>query len=257
MKVFFSIISILVFACVVRAADASVEQGRALYRSNCAFCHGLTGRGGRGPNLVAGERKSDEQIGKIIKNGVPGSTMPAFSGFEPDEIGKLIAFLHHLAGTEGATEKITGNAVQGRQVYERSGCMNCHQIGTEGSTFGPDLTRIGRSRSLHYLMESILEPSADIPENYEGVTVVEKDGKRITGVRVNEDTFSVQLRLPSQAYRSFLKDEVKEVVPQKQSLMPAYKNMPKTDLDNLVAYLSSLRGETPKGGKTKEAEGIK
>jgi putative heme-binding domain-containing protein len=183
--------------------------------------------------------------------------MPAFSGFEPSELNNLVGFLKHMSGTGGAPEKATGNAVNGRKVYERSGCSSCHQVGSEGSSYGPDLTRIGGARSLHYLTEAITDPSNDIPDRYQGVTVVTKDGKKVTGVRINEDTFSVQVRLPSQLYRSFMKDDVSQVVHEKASLMPAYKTMSKTDLDDLIAYLSTLRGDTLKGAKTKEAEGIK
>ena len=82
----------------------------------------------------------------------------------------------------------------------------------EGSVYGPELTRIGAGRSAEYIRESIVNPSADIPEEYEGVTVVTRDGKRITGVRINEDTFTVQLRDPSQNFRMFQKDEVREVI---------------------------------------------
>ena len=114
--------------------------------------------------------------------------------------------------------------------------------GHGGSTYGPDLTRIGQARPAHYLRESITEPSADIPPQYEGVTVVTRQGTRVQGVRVNEDTFSVQLRDASQKFRSFVKEDVQEVTPVKQSLMPAYKQIPAADLDDLVAYLSSLRG---------------
>jgi putative heme-binding domain-containing protein len=234
-----------------------MEKGQQVYRSNCAFCHGLTGLGGRGPNLATGIQKLDEQIIEIVKNGIPGSTMPAFEGFDADELNALVAFLRHLEGSAPAKEKVNGNATNGRAVYQKKGCGNCHLVGEQGSAYGPDLTRIGGARSLHYLEQSIVDPSEDIADRYDGVVVVTKDGKRISGIRVNEDTFSVQLRLPSQAYRSFLKDEVKEVIPQVKSLMPAYKSLPRKDLDDLIAYLSTLRGDTMKGAKTKAAEGIR
>ena len=83
----------------------------------------------------------------------------------------------------------------------------------EGSTYGPDLTRIGGARSVKYLEESIVDPSADIPADYQGVTVVTKEGSRVVGVRVNEDSFTVQLRLPSQEFRSFVKDDAERSDP--------------------------------------------
>lgn len=257
MKSFRVLLAVALCSAFAHGQPAAIEKGQQLYRSNCAFCHGLTGLGGRGPNLAAGLQKSDDQIKEIVKNGIPGSTMPAFGGFEADELSALVGFLRHLEGSAPAKEKVTGDAAKGRLVYQKSGCANCHLIGEEGSAYGPDLTRIGRARSLHYLEQSIVDPSADIADRYDGVTVVTKDGKRITGVRANEDTFTVQLRLPSQAYQSFIKDEVREVIPQAKSLMPAYKSMPRKDLEDLVAYLSGLRGDVLKGAKTNAAEGIR
>jgi cytochrome c oxidase cbb3-type subunit 3 len=257
MKILFACTTLALLPCSLPAQTSEVEHGRAIYRSNCAFCHGLTGTGGRGPDLVSGERKSDAEIKRIVRNGIPGSTMPAFSGFEEDELTRLIAFLHHLAGSATATQKPTGDPRMGRIVYEKSGCAGCHQIGTEGSTYGPELTRIGSARPVRYLAESISDPSKDIPQQFEGVTVVMRDGTKITGLRVNEDSFTVQVRLPSQLIRSFEKEKVKEVRHETVSLMPAYKQMSKSDLETVVAYLSTLKGASRDGAKVKEAEGIR
>src|SRR3954447_7879750 len=193
--------SLVVLCPLMSCAQTSeIEQGRAIYRSNCAFCHGLTGLGGRGPDLVGGQKKPDAELKRIIHNGVPGTTMAAFTGLEPTELDNLVGFLNYLRGTEAGTQKATGDPANGRRMYARHGCSGCHQIGTEGSAYGPDLTRIGGARSVRYLEQSITEPSADIPEDYRGVTIVSKDGSKPQGARVNEDAFTVQLRLPSQEF---------------------------------------------------------
>ena len=107
------------------------------------------------------------------------------------------------------------------------------------------------------MRDSLVNPSADIPEEYDGVTVVTNDGKRIRGVRVNEDTFTVQLRDASQQFRMFQKDKAKEVVHETKSLMPSYQSMDPTDLQNLLAYLDSLRGDVNAGADVKKQEGIR
>lgn len=249
------VLSMLLCVCAAPVESTQLEQGKALFRSNCAFCHGLTGQGGRGPNLVGLER-SDDEIKKVIRDGVPGSTMPAFSGFEQDDLTNIVAFILNLSAGGGKGDRVSGDAAKGHAVYERAGCAGCHQIGGQGSTFGPDLTRVGGARSLQYLRDSLVNPSADVPESFQGVTVVTRDGKKISGIRINEDTFTVQLRLPNQQFRSFLKDEAREVHEETKSLMPAYNSLPADDLANLIAYLASLRGETAKGAKSKQAEGI-
>ncbi len=248
------LLSVVVVCLPVLGQNNDVEQGRAVFRSNCAFCHGLTGRGGRGPNLVSREIKD---LKNVVLNGVPGTTMPAFQ-FEDDEIRVLEVYVRSLSGSAGPSQKpVTGDAAAGRQVYLRSGCAACHRIGWEGSIYGPELTRIGVARSAEYIRESLVNPSADVPEEYEGVTVVTREGERITGVRLNEDTFTLQLRDAAQRFRLFQKDELGQITYSTKSLMPSYSGMPKQDLDNLLAYLDSLRGEIKAGAGVKQAEAIR
>ena len=97
--------------------------------------------------------------------------------------------------------------------------------------------------------------TADIPDEYKGVNVVTRDGQRITGVRINEDTFSVQLRDASQNFRMFQKDEVQQVSYESKSLMPAYNSLAKDDLQNLLAYLDTLRGDLNAGAGVKKVGG--
>ena len=241
--------------------DLDLADGKATFRSNCAFCHGLTGGGGRGPALASGRflhGSTDEDIKTVIRGGVPGTTMPSFE-FEKDELDHLVAYVKSLSGSgSGAhASPVSGDAGRGRQIYERSGCAGCHRIGTEGSVYGPELTRIGAGRSPEYIRESIVNPSADIPEEFTGVTVILRDGKRIRGVRINEDTFTVQLRDASQNFRMFQKDDIQQVIHETKSLMPAYSSLSQDDLQNLLAYLESLQGDLNAGAGVKKEKGIR
>lgn len=252
---------LLLFPCLLAADTAQdIEQGKAIYRSNCGFCHGLTGGGGRGPNLATGQYQrgsSDAALRDVIKNGVPGTTMPAFDLMENDELDKLILFLRRLAGSGGGgATPVAGDRTRGRQVYERNGCAACHRIGLEGGLYGPELTRVGAGRSTEYIRESIVSPSADVPLEYEGVTVLTRSGLRVTGLRINEDTFTVQMRDPSGNFQMFDKNAVRGIIHESKSLMPPYA-LPPQDLQNLVAYMDSLRGEIRTGADVKKAEGIR
>ncbi len=239
-------------------SDAGISQGRALFRSNCAFCHGLTAEGGRGPNLVSAplhHGETDADIKSVIRKGVPGSTMPAFSEVANEEVDNLALYLRSISKGVEKRKSATGDPARGQAVYAKNGCAGCHLVGNQGSVYGPDLSRIGSSRSLDYLRESIVHPSADIQPEYEGVTAITKEGKRVTGIRINEDTFTVQLRTPAQKFVGFSKGDLREVVYEKKSLMPAYERLSAPDLENLLAYLASLQGTAR--GSIKEAEGVR
>lgn len=239
--------------------EQDIAQGKAVFRSNCAFCHGLTATGGRGPSLISAKLlrgSSDEEIKNIIRNGVPGTTMPSFENLDKDDLDKVVNFIRHLAGSDVKSTPVPGDAAAGRKVYERSGCAGCHRVGNEGSIYGPDLTRVGGGRSSEYIHESLVEPSADISQDYEGVTVVTADGKHATGIRVNEDSFTLQLRLQNQKFAMYDKSQLKEVIHETKSLMPSYKSMPPKDLQNLLAYLDTLRGDVVKGADANKAKGI-
>ncbi len=230
----------------VAQSDSSLQQGRALFRSNCAFCHGMTATGGRGPNLVStslSHGDNDDSIKRVIRIGVPGTTMPAFAEFTEEEVSNLVEYLRSLQNGSVRQERVPGDSAMGKQIYDKNGCANCHRVRGQGSIYGPDLSRIGAARSIEYIRESIANPSADIPEAYQGVTVVTKDGKSLTGRRINEDTFTVQLLGNEQKYLMFDKSELHGVTNQSKSLMPAYK-LSESELRNLVAYLASLRGGT-------------
>jgi cytochrome c oxidase cbb3-type subunit 3 len=258
---------IIGLALVVLCASAARSQtetdladGKATFRGNCAFCHGLVGGGGRGPILNTGRflhGSTDDDIKGVIQNGVPGTNMPSFD-FEKDELAHLVAYIRSLSGSAAVhAAPVPGDPVKGRLVYQRSGCAGCHRIGPEGSVFGPELTRVGAGRSPEYIRESILNPSADIPVDYAGVTVVTPDGQRVSGVRLNEDTFTVQLRDASQNFRMFQKSEVQQVIYETKSLMPAYSSLGNDGLQNLLAYLDSLRGDLNAGAGVKKEKGVR
>src|SRR5947209_1903100 len=220
----------------------------------------MTATGGRGPNLVSAplsHGETDDSIKRVIRIGVPGTTMPAFSDFTPEELSQIVDYIRSLNKGGVRQQHVSGNAALGRQVYDKSGCAGCHRIGDQGSIFGPDLNRIGAARSVEYIRASIVNPSEDIPEAFEGVTVVTRQGQKIQGIRINEDTFTLQLRDTNQMIRMFLKEELRSVTYEKKSMMPAYNSLSESDLQNLVAYLVTLRGRAESGATVQKAGGIK
>ena len=225
------------------SADAAI--GHQYFLGHCAQCHGPHGEGGRGVNLTTGRYRhggSDTQLYRTIRNGVPGSEMHG-THLSPPELWRVVAYVRRL-GEAGAEEKATGDPAAGKSIYVGKGhCASCHMIDGSGGTLGPELSGIGLRRSLEFLKDSIVEPSAYIDRAYRSATVVTRDGRSVRGIVLNEDDYSIQIRDLAGDLRSFLKSESREVRLERESLMPSYKSsLSPAELNDLVAYLNSLRG---------------
>jgi len=89
-----------------------------------------------------------------------------------------------------------GDAARGEMIFRRKdmACVTCHAIGGIGGKVGPDLTSIGASAQVDYLIESILYPNRKIKEGYHSVIVETKDGMDLSGVLVSENSDEIVLR---------------------------------------------------------------
>jgi cytochrome c1 len=105
------------------------------------------------------------------------------------------------------------------------------------------LTEIGARRSAAYLREALIDPAASAPEGFLIASVITRAGRNIRGVRVNEDSFTIQLRDDEDRFHSFRKNELRGLKKEfGVSTMPGYKTLAAAELDDLVAYLASLGG---------------
>ena len=226
-------------------SPADAAAGKKYFLGHCAFCHGNEGEGGRGVNLTTGRYRhgsSDRELFRTIKRGVSGTEMPG-TGLSEAEVWKIVGLVRRL-GAAGADEKAPGDAAAGKAAYEKAGCAGCHMVQNQGGILGPDLSEVGLRRSLKYLRESLVDPGASIADNYRAVTVVTHSGEQIAGIKLNEDDYSVQIRDTRENMRSYLKKDLREVRKENKSLMLPYGSMlSPAEIENLVAYLSSLRGK--------------
>ena len=229
------------------ASAADVERGKRLFANNCAVCHGPAGAGGRGAELARAKlprAPDDPALFLVIREGIPGTEMPpGWWVLDDHEIWQVVAFVRTLGRL--AAENVTGDAQAGGKVFRAKGCVGCHQVGAEGGRVGPPLTEISSRRGASYLRAAVLDPTASLPEDFLQVQIVTRAGKRITGIRLNEDNYSIQVRDLSDRLHSFWKDELASLERQPgRSPMPGYRNrLSDRELDDLVAYLVSLRGE--------------
>lgn len=225
---------------------AEADAGRGLFRILCRPCHGIQAQGGRGPDLTAGiyaNGNSDQDLFRVIFHGVPGTEMPGYGARINDgNVWRIVTYIRSLATRQ--EKPPSGNAAAGETLFwGRGSCGTCHRVGQRGGAMGPDLTRIGRKRSLAHLRQSLVEPDADLTPGYYKITVTPRPGQEIAGTQRNYDNFSAELMTPDGQVHFFERDAVVSVQREYVSMMPAYKTLAERDMNNLLLYLLSLRGE--------------
>src|SRR5438105_12236763 len=219
----------------------AIKAGASLFHGECIYCHGRDARGGsRGPDLTTGEflhGGSDAELQRTISRGVPGTTMGGHQ-MRDDELWQIVSFLRTLQAPAPAA---TGKAAHGREIFFGDGnCSLCHMVNGRGGRLGPDLSHVGSARPRPYLVESVRAPDKTLTLNhnvdsdtfrYDTVTLETRDGRKLTGVPLNEDTFSVQVMDNDENIHSFMKRELKSYRREAKSMMPALKEDVLSDRD--------------------------
>ena len=221
--------------------EDAIRIGASLFAGRCADCHGPDAKGRLGPDLtlrwVRGE--SDDSAFRIIRAGVPGSSMPPSTA--PDnELWAIVAHLRSISVMRPL--ETSGDATRGRALFAED-CAGCHQVRGQGGALGPDLTAIGATRSREALTTALREPSAAVALGFRAVRFL-ADGERVEGVVKGEDAFSLQVFTVDGELAAYSKREVAELERSAESLMPVFDESRLSDaaLEDLLAYLGTLRG---------------
>lgn len=136
-----------------------------------------------------------------------------------------------------------GNPSKGREVFVRS-CIACHKVGNgDGAEYGPNLHQVStRLKSKFKLVESVIDPNADVDKKYLSTKIATDDGKFIVGLVVAETKTDVTI-FDGKEKKTILLSKIEERTQLKQSSMPegmAGAMAPVEFLD-LMEYLDSLR----------------
>jgi putative heme-binding domain-containing protein len=221
-----------------------IQNGAALYRTNCVRCHAATGDGIPGVDLKAGIRRvaTDQQLAQLILSGITGTAMPA-TRFASTELTALVAYLRSMRDFN-APAVVMGDASRGQAVFEQKGsCTSCHRVHSVGSRVAPDLTDIGSIRTADAIWQSIVDPTRSMRPINRPVKIVTRDGRTIHGRRLNEDTYTIQIIDDHENLVSLTKNELREFTVIKTSTMPSYKDrLTEQEISDLVSYLVSLKG---------------
>ncbi|MGD0909146.1 MAG: c-type cytochrome, partial [Candidatus Acidiferrales bacterium] len=229
----------------VQYPQADIEYGSQIYAAQCSTCHGENGDGVPGINLRAGQFKrvfSDQDLRNTITTGVSGTGMPAFN-LDAAELAGIVAYVRNMSSFD-ARSVTSGDEDRGRALFEGSAnCSTCHRVNGKGPRVAPDLSNIGAIRTADLLQRTLLDPTGSMLPANRSVRAVTKEGKVITGRRLNEDTYTVQLIDEQERLVSLMKADLREYVVIKTSTMPSYKDkLSPKEMADIMAYLFSLKG---------------
>ncbi|MDB6023321.1 MAG: heme-binding protein [Pedosphaera sp.] len=137
---------------------------------------------------------------------------------------------------------------QGKRVYAAAQCAQCHRFGNEGGSVGPELTAVASRFGHRDILESILEPSKVISEQFQNMTIIKKDGDDVTGRIVSEDDKKLVVVTDAlkQTKVDVLKSEIQSQKASKLSPMPEglVNTFTKEEILDLIAYVESGGKET-------------
>jgi putative heme-binding domain-containing protein len=210
-----------------------------------------TGESALGANLAAwrgaylkGELARDDPAGRKILEGAIAADkkgaqavpyLQILLGKEPRAPEERNRAMQALADLRG------GNANNGKAVFQRN-CTACHKVFGEGADYGPDMMKVGTRLSRFKIVESIIDPSAEVDKKYQLTSLVLDSGKTVSGLLVSETKEQLVL-FDGKEKRTVKTAEIEERRTLKQSSMPeglAAVMSPVEFLD-LVEFLSRLK----------------
>ncbi len=137
---------------------------------------------------------------------------------------------------------------RGKDAFTSAQCMQCHRFGNVGGAVGPELTAISSRFSHRDILESILEPSKVISEQFQNTTIIKRNGDDVTGRIAEEDDRRVLVVTNplTQTKVEVLKSDIQTRLASKVSPMPEglVNNFTQEEILDMIAYLESGGKET-------------
>jgi putative membrane-bound dehydrogenase-like protein len=128
----------------------------------------------------------------------------------------------------------------GRLLFSKT-CQQCHKLYGEGGAIGPDLTGSNRT-NLDYLLSNLVDPSAEVAQDFRMSTVTTRNGRVLTGI-IAEKTAS-RLIIQTATERIVLSaEDVESATPSPLSIMPEgmLEKLRREEVRDLIAYLAGKR----------------
>jgi putative heme-binding domain-containing protein len=172
----------------------------------------------------------------------PGNVRDLFEGYLPSD-GKP-----RKLGTNPRPRAILplkGDAANGKAIFfdKRSTCSTCHKIDGQGQEVGPDLSAIAKTRTREFLLESILEPSRRVEQQYQNYTLRTLSGLTHTGLLVKKDESGVTVKTAENKLVTVPAKDVDTFDMSPKSLMPdgLLRDFTAQEAADLLEYLATRK----------------
>ncbi len=214
--------------------------------------------------LKAFERSNDDAVGTALVSTLEKMALvDSLSGDEvaalvrryspavqtrADRLLKLVAV--DLAAQEARLKVLAplitdGDAKAGERVFfgKKANCSACHAVAGKGARIGPDLSRIGQSRTGKDLLEAIVYPSASFVNGYRPHVAQLESGKTVQGIIAAESNDAITLRTADLQEVRVLRKDIEELKESSTSIMPKGLDTQLTpeELRHLLAYLQARK----------------
>ncbi|HXV62859.1 MAG TPA: c-type cytochrome [Vicinamibacteria bacterium] len=227
------------------------RMGARVFASECGRCHGLDGKGNDetgAPDLTTGtfsNASTEAGLFSVIRDGIPGTTMVGIGWAPAETIWQVVTYVNSL-NPNPADFDLPGDARRGEAVFAGKGnCRSCHMVRGAGGRLGPDLSTVGNRRDPDELRKDLTDPDETVEPRWWTMKVVRADGSRVEGLRMDEDTFTLRIMDGNENLWHFSKSGVLSIERSEKSTMPsATETLNESEIDDLIAYLFSLRKES-------------
>lgn len=139
--------------------------------------------------------------------------------------------------------KAKGDAILGKKLYTRQGCIACHAVDQKAVQKGPYLGAAGSKFTKDYLIESILNPNAVVAQGFQTELITMKDKSVHLGFVTREEDGVIDLRNVAGVVTRLKEAEIAKREHQKDSMMPAglASTLTLEEFNHLIAYLVSMK----------------
>lgn len=137
-----------------------------------------------------------------------------------------------------------GNRNNGRNIFNYNStaqCVRCHNMGSEGGSVGPNLSKIGGTLSREQILQALIEPSARLSPGYGTVSLKLKDGQEVTGTLAKENAEELVITTSDAEPLVIPVSRIAKRENMPSSMPPMGTLLSKREIRDVVEYLSGLK----------------